>query len=324
MREIHVAVAQFEHRDNDKQFNLGRIRELTRTAADQGAELVSFHEACITGYSWVQPLSLQELLQVAEPVPNGSSVNELIKIAKEFGVVVMAGLFERSCDSVFNTYVTVEPDGFVTKFSKLHPFVSPHLSPGNEYRVIELLGCKIGFLICYDNNLPENVRLTTMMGAEIICMPHVTCCLPSAMPGRGLVDPQLWENRHTDPARLRREFRGAKGREWLMRWLPTRAYENGIYALFSNPVGRDYDTIKPGLAMILDPFGEVVAESHALGDDVVVGLLTPDKLKAASGQRYIKARRPELYAKLVEPQESVTLPGWRMEHESEDRSAATK
>ena len=41
---------------------------------------------------------------------------------------------------------------------------------GNEFNVIDLLGCKVGFLICYDNNLPENVRLTTMLGAEVIFM----------------------------------------------------------------------------------------------------------------------------------------------------------
>ena len=71
-----------------------------------------------------------------------------------------------------------------------------------------------------------------------------------------------------------------------MRWLPTRAWENGVYAVFSNPIGLDDDTIKPGLAMILDPFGEVVAESRALGDDVVVALLTPEKLEQSSGRRY--------------------------------------
>jgi hypothetical protein len=162
-----------------------------------------------------------------------------------------------------------------------------------------------------------------MMGAEIIFMPHVTACLPSVMPGRGLVDRATWENRHRDPARLRQEFTGPKGRSWLMRWLPTRAYENGVYAVFTNPIGVDYDTVKPGLAMILDPFGEVLVESHALDDDVVVGLLTPEKIVQSSGQRYLKARRPELYARLVEPQQSVTLPGWRMEHETRPRGAET-
>ncbi len=323
MKEIRVAAAQFENRDNDKTYNLSRIRELTRCAADQGAEIVSFHEGCIPGYSWIQPLDKAQLLEIAELAPGGPSINAMHEIAREFGVVVMAGLIERDeKDNVYNTYVTVSPDGYVTKFRKLHPFVNPHLSPGAEFNVIDLLGCKIGFLICYDNNLPENVRVTAMMGAEIIFMPHVTCCLPSTMPGRGVVDRQLWDNRRRDPVSLRQEFLGPKGRSWLMRWLPTRAYENGVYAVFSNPIGWDYDTVKPGLAMILDPFGEVQVESQSLEDDVVVGLLTPQKLEQSSGQRYLRARRPELYGKLVEPQESVTLPGWRMEHEESRRDAA--
>ncbi len=318
MRDIRVATVQFENRDNDKPFNLGRIEALTRQAVSEGAEIVSFHEGCIPGYTWIQPLTKDQLLEIAEFVPDGPSTQRLSEIARQHQVVVMAGLIERDAeDLVYNCYVTVGPDGYVTKFRKLHPFVNQHLSAGNEYNVIDLLGCKIGFLICYDNNLPENVRMTAMLGAEIIFMPHVTCCLPSAMPGRGTVDRELWEQRERDPAPLRLEFQGPKGRQWLMRWLPTRAYENGVYAIFSNPVGWDYDTVKPGLAMILDPFGEVIAESHALGDDVVIGLLTPDKLALASGQRYLKARRPELYGKLVEPQRSVTLPGWSMERPDE-------
>lgn len=314
MRDIRIGAAQFEHRDNDKAYNLGRIWQLTRAAVEQGAEIVSFHECCIPGYSWLQPLDQQNLRDVAESVPDGDSTRELIRIASQYDVIVMAGLLERDADGrVYNCYVVVGPDGFVTRYHKLHTFINPHLTPGSEYNVIELLGCKIGFLICYDNNLPENVRITTMMGAEIIMMPHVTGCLPSAMPGRGPVDPQLWQDRHQDPVRLRQEFQGPKGRGWLMRWLPARAYENGVYAVFTNPIGRDYNTIKPGLAMILDPFGEVLIESHALDDDVVVGLLTTEKLDQSSGRRYLKARRPELYQKLVEPQPSVTLPGWQLE-----------
>jgi predicted amidohydrolase len=314
MRDIRIAAAQFENRDHDKEYNLERVRTLTRRAVEQDAEIVSFHEGCIPGYTWIQPLEKEELLGVAEPVPDGPSVQQLMRIAAEFDVIVMAGLFEKDeQDRIYNCYVTVGPAGFITRFRKLHPFVNQHLSPGSEFNVVEMLGCKFGFLICYDNNLPENVRITAMMGAEIIFMPHVTCCLPSAMPGRGTVDRHLWDNRANDPVRLRQEFRGPKGREWLMRWLPTRAYENGVYAVFTNPIGWDYDTVKPGLAMILDPFGEVLVESHALGDDVVVGSLTADKIDQSSGQRYLKARRPDLYSKLVEPQESVTLPGWKPE-----------
>jgi len=320
MRPIRVAAVQFEHRDGDKAYNLGRIRELCRVAVERGAEIVSFHEACIPAYTWIQTLSRQQLHEVAEPVPDGPSVRRLCEIAKEFRLVVMAGLFERDeAGQFYNCYVTVGPDGYITKFRKLHVFVNPHLSPGDSYHVIDLLGCRIGFLICYDNNLPENVRITTMLGAEIIFMPHVTGCLPSPMPGRGTVDRRLWDLRQEDPVRLRQEFTGPKGRGWLMRWLPARAFENGVYAVFTNPIGVDHDTIKPGLAMILDPFGEVLEESHALGDDVVVALLTPEKLVQASGRRYLNARRPELYGKLVEPQQSITLPGWQMQRPADSK-----
>jgi predicted amidohydrolase len=102
-----------------------------------------------------------------------------------------------------------------------------------------------------------------------------------------------------------------------MRWLPARAWENGVYIVFSNAVGRDDDTIKPGLAMVLDPFGEVQAESRSLGDDVVVTELKADKLERAPGRRYLRARRPELYAKLAEPhpggRSAITEPGWKVD-----------
>ncbi len=314
MRDIRVATAQFEPKDNDRSHNLDRIRELTQRAAQQDAEIVSFHECCIPGYTWLQPLDKRELLSVAEPVPDGPSTEGLTQIAQQFGLVVMAGLLERDeADQVFNAYVAVGPDGCIAKYRKLHPFVNPHLTPGKRYVVVDLLGCKVGFSICYDNNLPENVRMTTMLGAEIVIMPHVTCCVPSDMPGRGPVRRELWENRHRDPVSLRQEFRGPKGRQWLMRWLPARAWENGIYAVFSNPIGWDYDTVKPGLAMIVDPNGDVLVESHALDEDVVVGLLTEQKIDTAPGRRYLKARRPELYGKLLEPQHSETLPGWKLQ-----------
>ena len=317
MRDIRVAVAQFEHSNGDKAYNLSRIEELSRRAVEQGAEIVSFHECSISGYTFLQHLSRADLASVAEPVPDGPSVAALGKIASALGVVVMAGLIESdAAGRIFNCYATVGPEGFISKFRKLHTFISPYIAPGDSYQVIDLLGMKAGFLICYDNNLPENVRINALLGAEVIFMPHVTGCLPSVMPGRGTVERALWENRDRDPARLRIEFEGPKGRGWLMRWLPARAWENGVYAVFSNAVGVDDDTIKPGLAMILDPFGEVVAESRVLGDDVIVTLLTDEKLQQSSGRRYLRARRPELYGKLVEPpppgQEPVTHPGWKV------------
>lgn len=51
--------------------------------------------------------------------------------------------------------------------------------------------------------------------------------------------------------------------------------------------------------MILDPFGDIIAECRTLGDDFVTTTLTPEKLTQAGGYRYIKARRPELYGHII-------------------------
>ena len=316
MREIRIGAAQFEARDADKGFNLGRIDALTRQGVERGAEIVSFHECSVPGYTFLQALSRARLVELAESVPDGPSTKRLIEISKEYGVPVLAGLVEVDGGDLYNTYVCVTPDGFLAKHRKLHAFISKFISSGDQFTVFDLCDCRMGILICYDNNLPENVRMTAMMGAEVVFMPHVTCGLPSVMPGRGVIDRKLWENRDRDPVSLRQEFLGPKGRGWLMRWLPTRAYENGVYAVYTNPIGIDYDTVKNGNAMIIDPFGEILVESDALEDDVVVGLLTLDKIPVSSGYRYLRARRPELYGKMVEllpeEMEQGTNPGWEL------------
>jgi predicted amidohydrolase len=145
----------------------------------------------------------------------------------------------------------------------------------------------------------ENVRATKLLGADIIFMPHVTMCTPSTRPGAGFVDPALWQNRENDPTSLRLEFDGMKGREWLMKWLPARAYDNAVYVVFSNPIGMDDDQLKNGCSMIIDPFGDVIAECRALDNDFTVATLTAEKLTAAGGYRYINARRPDLYRDII-------------------------
>ena len=113
------------------------------------------------------------------------------------------------------------------------------------------------------------------------------------------VDAGIWQRRHEDPAAIEAELCGPKGRGWLMRWLPSRAHDNGMFLLFANGVGPDDDEIRTGNAMILDPYGEIVAESRALGDDIVVADLDASLLPTSSGRRWLRARRPELYASLT-------------------------
>jgi predicted amidohydrolase len=299
-QELVVSTAQFENRSGDKNFNLGVIDEISRQAARDKSQVIAFHECSVTGYSFVRKLSGDQLLAIAEPIPDGPSTRKLIEIAGKRNITILAGLFERDTeDHVYKAQVCVDGNGLIAKHRKLHPFIHPDMTPGTSYTVFELNGWKCGILICYDNNIVENVRATRLLGAEIIFMPHVTMCTPSPRPGAGFVDPALWYNREKDPVSLRAEFDGPKGREWLMKWLPARAYDNGVYVIFSNLVGMDDDQLKNGCSMIIDPFGNIMNECRKTGNDLVTGILTRDKLTRAGGYRYIEARKPELYRDII-------------------------
>ena len=195
MREIKIGAAQFEARDADKAYNLGRIEALTGQAAADEAELVCFHEYSIPGYTFIENLAREQIVKLAEPVPEGPSIERLAEIARTHRVAIGAGLIERDGDSLFNTYAVVSGAGLVAKHRKIHAFISEEINCGDSYTVFELLGAKFGVLICYDVNLPENVRLTAMRGAQIILMPHVTGCPAQSHAGprrrrpRGLAKP---------------------------------------------------------------------------------------------------------------------------------------
>lgn len=300
MNNLRISTAQFENESGDKAYNLSIIEKLSQKASGEGSQIIAFHECSVTGYTFARHLSKEQMLDLAEFIPEGESVIRLTQIAKSNNIVVLAGLFEKDeNDNLFKAYVCVDKNGLVAKHRKLHPFINPFLSAGNSYCVFDLLGWKCGILICYDNNIIENVRATKLLGADIIFMPHVTMCTPSTRPGAGFVDPQLWENREADPTSLQLEFDGMKGRAWLMKWLPARAYDNGIYAVFSNPIGMDDDQLKNGCSMIVDPFGDIIAECRSFDNTFVTAIITPEKLTQAGGFRYIQARRPELYREII-------------------------
>lgn len=298
--EIRISTAQFENRSGDKDYNLDVIARLASEAAAQGARAVGFHECSITGYTFARHLSKEQMVDLAEFIPDGKSIQRLQEIAAHNDITVLAGLFEKDQDEkIYKAYVAVGPDGLIARHRKLHPFINPHITPGSAYTIFEIDGWKCGILICYDNNIVENVRATVLLGADILFMPHVTMCTPSTRPGAGFVDPSLWDNREKDPTSLRVEFDGLKGRAWLMKWLPARAYDNAVYVVFSNPIGMDDDQLKNGCSMILDPFGDIIAECRRLDNDLVTATLFEEKLQQAGGYRYRKARRPELYGTII-------------------------
>lgn len=304
MRDIRVVTVQFQHAPGDKPYNLGRIRDFVKEAAGRGVEIIVFPEMCITGYWHVRNLTREGVEALAEPLPAGPSGQSLLSLSREHGMTIGAGLIERGEDGkLYNSYIVAMPDGEWRVHRKLHVFVSPFLSSGDSYTVFDTPhGCRVGVLICYDNNIVENARATALLGAEILLSPHQTGGCNSVSP-RGMkpVDAALWKRRQEDPAAIQAELCGPKGRAWLMRWLPSRAHDNGMYLLFSNGIGPDDDEIRTGNAMVLDPYGEIIAETSQPGDDMVVADLDASALASSSGRRWLRARRPELYESLIHP-----------------------
>lgn len=303
MNAIRAASVQFQHLPGDKEANLATVRSFSAQAATEQVDLLVFPEMCITGYWHVRNLSREEIDALAEPVPDGPTTEALVSLASEHGMTIGAGLIERGEDGrLYNAYVVAMPDGGTVCHRKLHTFISEHMDSGSDYTVFDLPdGTKAGILICYDCNIGENVRSTALQGAEILLAPHQTggCDTPSPR-CMGAIDLELWEGRTEDPEAIEAEFKGPKGRQWLMKWLPARAHDNGIFLIFSNGVGRDDNEVRTGNAMILDPYGDVLAETWKAGDDMVVADLDPAVRKMCTGVRWIRSRRPELYRQLAE------------------------
>ncbi len=301
---IRAAAVQFEHVPGDKKANFKKIDSFLYNAARENADIIIFPECCITGYWFLRNLSRTELLKIAEPVFNGEMSLLLMSRAKEYQMTIGAGLVEvTEGGELYNTYVVALPDGRAYRHRKLHCFISDHLDSGSDFTVFDTShGVRMGVLTCYDNNIGENVRMTALKGAQVLLAPHQTGGCRSANPHTmGLIDRALWDNRKKDPGAIEKELRGPKGREWLLKWLPARAHDNGMFLLFSNGVGIDDDEIRTGNAMIIDPYGRIITETWKAGDDMVVADLDPSLLIENTGQRWIKTRRPSLYGPLAVP-----------------------
>ncbi|MFQ5738792.1 MAG: nitrilase family protein [Acidobacteriota bacterium] len=302
MENLRAAAVQFEHEPGNKGANLRKISDFSRQAAGRGATLAAFPECCITGYWHLRHLCRPDLAALAEAVPSGPSSQKLLVLARKHCMTIGAGLIETDGKSFFNTYLVAMPDGSWRRHRKLHAFVSEHIESGSEFTVFDApQHCRLGVLTCYDNNLGENVRITALKGAEVLLAPHQTGGCASPNPHTmGRIERRLWENRDRDPRAIEKEFQGPKGRAWLMRWLPARAHDNGLFLVFSNGVGIDDDEVRTGNAMIIDPHGRILAETGRAGDDLVVADLDASLLDESLGRRWIRTRRPELYAPLVQ------------------------
>lgn len=170
---VRLALVQFAPAIAQPERNRAKILAAAETCAAAGADIIVFPELCISGCMLE---SREETYRLAERIPDGPTTEGLLKIAEEAHVYIAAGLAELGEDGVscYNSAVLVGPEGYLGKHRKLNLWGVDKLyfEPGDlGYQIFPTIYGKIGLLICYDMWFPENYRILTAMGADLICCP---------------------------------------------------------------------------------------------------------------------------------------------------------
>ena len=299
---LKIAAVQFEMAQNDKKKNLAVMGRFIDDAARQGADMIAFPELCTSGYHFLTQSTRAKLLCIAEKTDNGPTFRFMHARARRLDMTILFGMLEKDEHGrMFNTYVVIGPKGLLFQHRKVHAFENSAISQGDSLEVFKFKGWTLGCLICYDNNIPENNRVLALKGADLIFAPHQTGGFDIERCGMGRIPLDLWTRRHTNPVPLRQAILGPKGREWILKWLPSRSYDNNVYTVFTTGVGIDGPEVRPGCAMIIDPEGMVIAETTEAADAMILATVRKSARQGTLSGSHVMARRPSLYGKIAEP-----------------------
>ena len=292
MQTIRVAAVSMNGEFNKQQQVLERIADFCEQAASESAELVLFPELIVHGHC------TPNTFELAEPVPEGPSTARLADLARQFRLFLCAGMSEKEADIVYNTMVLLGPDGYIGKQRKLHMSrdESFFYKGGREISVFDTGKCKVGIVICYDNQFPEIARVAALKGADVILMPHAA-------------REAHWDDTPESEAAARERVFDFFTSSYRM-----RARENACFCVFADQAGRAgyVDSLPrdhqnqphhPGGALIIAPSGELLkhAQLERIRDEMIVDDLDASLLsKARSHPNYtLRTRRPELFGELV-------------------------
>ena len=176
MKELRVGFLQ-QHNTADTKDNILRLGEGIADLAKRGAQLVVLQELHNTLY-FCQTEDV-DLFDLAETIP-GPSTKLYCELARKYGVVIVASLFEKRAPGLYhNTAVVIESNGEITgKYRKMHIPDDPayyekfYFTPGDlGFHPIQTSVGKLGVLVCWDQWYPEAARLMALQGAEMLIYP---------------------------------------------------------------------------------------------------------------------------------------------------------
>lgn len=205
--------------------------------------------------------------RLAVPIPN-EHTDRYVAIAKKYGCYIQTGTFleadENYPDVVFNTTVLIGPDGILSKYRKVNPWIpwEIHASPHDitnykeePFPVVDTEIGKLGVAICYDWLFPETIRQIAFNGAEVIIR------VSAYMDPWGATPPMDW---------------------WTL-FNRARAVENTVYVVASNQGAtlKNYPPFSwPGGSMVVDYDGRILAQADpGEGEKIVVAPINIQSLR---------------------------------------------
>lgn len=281
MRTIHAAVVQMRA-DDDHARCMRDVTNAVVHAARQGARLVVLPE----NYAGIASPGAKRAFAAEPGDPAAcSALAPLCDLSARHGLTIVAGgTPERAVDGrLFNTAFVIVGGAIRARYRKLHLFdadipgqprlrESDDTAPGDTAVVIRTRDARIGLSICYDLRFPELYRALVDRGAELLVV----------------------------PAAFTRES-GAAHWQTLVR---ARAIECQAFVLAATQHGEHgRGRSSHGHAMIVDPWGRVLAQADGEHDAVLCATLEPEALAAARERIPVARHRrapSELLATLVE------------------------
>jgi predicted amidohydrolase len=269
---MKIAVYQGPGTPLDVAANIETLARQASLAARESARLLIAPEMILSGYN-IGPAAIAEHAEASD----GNSAQALAEIARYHSIGILYGYPERCGDQVYNAAQLLGSDGKrLANYRKTHLFGAidrDAFAAGTEATVIvEFEGWRIGLLICYDVEFPENLRRLRLAGADFIAVPT------ALMPPYDFVATQL---------------------------LPTRAYENGVFIAYANRCAREHDLAYVGLSCVVGPDGKDLARAER-EESLIFAELERDLLAQwRQINTYLDDRRPSLYGPITETTDEI-------------------
>ena len=264
---MRVALYQCPPMPLDVAGNLQRLHDIARQA--EGVDLLVLPEMFLTGYN-IGARAVAELAQSHD----GEAARQIAELARATGMAIAYGYPERGADGhIYNSVQLIDGHGqSLCNYRKTHLFGEldhSMFSQGpDSFPVFELNGWKLGLLICYDLEFPENTRRLALAGAELIVVPTANMA-----PYDFIADVTV----------------------------RCRAFENQCYVAYANYCGHEGAIHYCGQSSIAAPDGKQIALAGH-DETLLVATLQHQQLEQAkTGNNYLADRRPELYGELITP-----------------------